>query len=223
MSQYSRYAMPVQLHWQRVPLSEVLEREAQAQQQDLGVQSLLRNALELKVRRNQVRAEVLLHRKQKQVDVPIQEPAMYLPKDEYEVLECNITDQPLPSLPPRTAPVKYIPTNIRTKKRLPKYLTQDGDMVSGSLEEIGDRVYCRPTQGIKPVQPAFLTHHDPELANEEQPAPINQAPRWQPLSCSAALENVGTYVVPVKVFSPHKGHGKYSMWKPLSSHTCTVP
>lgn len=199
---------------QKIPLLEVMEREAQTWQSGTGAHSIITNALELKAHRNQAKAEVLLRRKQAQVDVPIQEPTMYLPKDEYAFLDNNETH--LLEHPLETVSVKHIPTDHQTKKRLPKYLVEDGTLASGSLEQIG-RIYCRPAIGnpTQTTKPVVLNHHNPEMTTTAS----NSMPRWQPLSSSAALEYEGTRAVHVKVFSSTSGHGKYSMWKPLSSHT----
>ena len=195
-----------------------MEREAQLWQTGTGAQSIITNALELKTHRNQAKAEVLLHRKQAQVDVPIQEPTMYLPTDEYTFLDNNETQHLSEKQPLETVSVKCIPTARQTKKRLPKYLMEDGTLVSGSLEQIGkSRIYCRPaignsTQTMNASKPTILNNHNREMTTTARP-------RWQPLSSSAALEYEGTCAVPMKVFNSSSGHGKYSMWKPLSSHT----
>lgn len=193
-----------------------MEREAQQWQTGAGAQSIMTNALELKAHRNQAKAEVLLRRKQAQVDVPIQEPTMYLPTDEYTFLDNNETQHLSEKQPLERVPVKCIPTAQQTKKRLPKYLKEDGTLVSGSLEQIGKRIYCRPTIG-NPTQTRNASK--PTILNSERTTPCNPMPRWQPLSSSAALEYEDTCAIPLKVFNSSSGHGKYSMWKPLSSHT----
>ena len=195
-----------------MPLLDVIEKESKLQQIDSGAQRLLTKALELKARRNQVRAEVLLHRKQEQVTVPLQEPSMYLPKEEYEFLEHTTASKDLPTLQVPVT-ITHLPTNYETKKKLPKFLTHASDLVSGSLEELCDRVYCRPTKDKaepKGVRSTVLA----DGATEQ--AATSHTHRWLPLSSSAAQEYEGTHVVPVRVFST-QGHGKYSLWKPLSS------
>lgn len=202
-------------HLQKVPLLEILEREAQTQQTKVHAGTLT-NALELKARRNQVRAEVLLCRKQAQVDIPVQQPTVYLPKDEYED---NTTQLHPQFLELKAVSVKPLPIDNQSKKKLPKYLAPDGTLLSGSLEEVGERVYCRPTKG-KPAQTAkSMFPIDHELETDGQTHTPKCRPRWQPLSSSAMQEYEGTRVVPVKAFSSHQGHGQCSMWKPLSSHT----
>ena len=201
------------IHWnfissqmQKVPLSEVVETEAQKRDMNLGRDSMLTHAVEQRTRGNQARAEALLHCKQTQVKVPIQEPTMYLPKEEYHHY---LDDEPLLHLPPTTAldrePVRHSPTeNIvpARKKRQPKYLTEEGGVTRKQTQET--------------ARSTFLTDGEQEC---ERGAVVDAKPglRWQPLSCSAAQEYRGTHVVPLKVFNS-KGHGRYSLWKPLSSY-----
>ena len=191
-----------------MPLLDVIEKESKLQQIDSGAQRLLTKALELKARRNQVRAEVLLHRKQEQVTVPLQEPSMYLPKEEYEFLDHTTASKEVP------VTITHLPTNYETKKKLPKFLTHASDLVSGSLEEVYDRVYCRPTTDKAEPKGVRSTVLADGAATEQ--AATSHTHRWLPLSSSAAQEYEGTHVVPVRVFST-QGHGKYSLWKPLSS------
>lgn len=198
-----------------------MDKESREQQTGMGVQSILTNALELKAHRNQAKAEALLLRKQAQVDVPIQEPTMYLPKDEYAFME-NTTQlqNQLERHPLETVSVKPIPIDRHTKKRLPKYLVNGGTLVSGTLEQIGERIYCRPaignpTETTNASKPTILNAHNQEMTTTAS----TSVSRWQPLSTSAALEYEGTHAVPVKAFS---GLG-HAMWKPLSSHTSYTP
>ena len=46
-------------------------------------------------------------------------------------------------LPKRT---KSGGTSLEIKKKLPTFLTPDGDLLSGSLEEFGDQLYCSPSK-----------------------------------------------------------------------------
>ena len=196
------YIALMSLYTQRVPLLEVMREETQEGQGNLG--RCLTHALELKARRNQARAEVLLHHKQEQVDVPIQEPTMYLPKEEYDFLEHSAPHQPLPT----TLPVKHLPIDAHTDRRRP-------EKHSGPLRELGSKpYYCEPTNGDQLVmQPTFLTDHGQDEGE------VYRRSRWLPLSCSAVEEYEGTHTVPLKIFNSQLGHGKYSMWKPMSSYT----
>ena len=205
------------LYLQKVPLLEVLQKEAQIQQMGQGAQSILTNAIELKTRRNQVRAEMLLDRKQAQADIPMPEPALYVPNDEYELQNGNEMDtRPRFSEKRPTVPVKHLHTNPQAKKRLPKYLAQNGDLVSGSLEEVGERMYLRPTKEKRNMHTEKAETGGDTLMHERPEPPRKW--RWHPLSSSAAEEYEGTRVVPMKA-SSDLGHGKYSMWKPQLSHT----
>lgn len=178
---------------------------------------MLTHAVELRARGNQVRAEALLHHKQTQVKVPIQEPIMYLPKEEYEYLD----DHHLPpnvELERETVTIsptsdQYVPSVTKRKKQ-PKYLTEEGILVSVEASE-----HCWTNKQETPKS-AFLTDQDQEAEREwREDAIVNAKPksRWQPLSSSAAQEYKGTHVVPLKTFSS-QGHGKYSLWKPMLSY-----
>ena len=145
---------------------------------------------------------------------------MYLPKDEYEFLERNrnVSQQA------RTVPVKHLSTDSHMKRRLPKYLEGNGHTVTESLGEIRKRVYCEPTKGNQPIrQPTFLTDQEADEKTDQRLVTATKfRSRWQPLSSSAAEEYDGTHTVPLKACSGNRGHGKYSMWKPMSSHTITL-
>ena len=41
-------------------------------------------------------------------------------------------------------------TSLEIKKKLPTFLTPDGDLLSGSLEEFGDQLYCSPSKSSGP-------------------------------------------------------------------------
>ena len=195
-------------------LLEVMDREA-TRDSGLGTQSKLTKALELKTRRNQVRAEILLHRKQQQSDIPVQKPtiSMYLPEDEF--LENTITQSTVPSAEKEVVAEKSFPLNPQTKKRLPKYLTHDGAIIH-EPSEVGERGYCQPT-GETPAKTENSTSQEQELEKSDKRA--NHKTRWLPLSSNAVQEYEGTHVLPVKVLSSHQGHGVYSMWKPMSTYT----
>ena len=191
---------------QRVPLSEVLEMEAQKRRLNMSIDSMLGHALELRTRGNQFRAEALIHRKQSQVTVPIQEPSMYLPREEYQYL-----DNPYP---PHGVEVEREkpPASVVAKKE-PKHLTEEGPLVSGSVE---NGQTSKPTENERAVT-TFLTDQVHQPAHKEREV-ARHRPRWQPLSSTAAQEYEGTSVVPVRVFSS-QGHGRYSLWKPQASHS----
>ena len=195
---------------QKVPLSEVVEAEAQMRELNLRNDSMLTRALELRTRGNQVRAEALLHRKQTQVKVPIQEPTMYMPEEEYEHL-----DEPLHHLPPfmpsEREPVTHSPIEHVSKRKKVKYLTEEGILSSSSLGN--------SKQKQEAAKSTFLTDHGEECERPRMDYVVNAKPgsRWQPLSCNAAQEYSGTRVLPTRVFSS-QGNSRYSLWKPLSSH-----
>ena len=197
-----------------MPLLEVMDREA-TRDSGLGTQSKLTKALEMKTRRNQVRAEILLHRKQQQGDIPVQKPtiSMYLPEDEF--LENTSTQSAVPSAEKEVVSEKSFPLNPQTKKRLPKYLTHDGAIVHGP-SEVGEKVHCQPTgETLAKTENSWKsTSHEQEFDKR-----ANYRTRWLPLSSNAVQEYEGTRVLPVKVLSSHQGHGVYSMWKPMSTYT----
>ena len=49
-------------------------------------------------------------------------------------------------------------TSLEIKKKLPTFLTPDGDLLSGSLEEFGDQLYCSPSKSSGP--PINITTKD---------------------------------------------------------------
>lgn len=120
---------------------------------------------------------------------------------------------------------KRCTTSLDVKKQLPSYLTPDGDLVSGSLEELGDQVYCAPSRTGRVKQhrhtdnSVFLTHPrgdssaSSDLSNAGGRASLNSI--WQPLSSSALTEHRKVTRLSVSGLG-HLAHGKYSMWKPAS-------
>ena len=46
--------------------------------------------------------------------------------------------------------VKSGGTSLEIEKKLPTFLTRDGDLVTGSLEELGDQLYCAPSKNTGP-------------------------------------------------------------------------
>ena len=200
-------------HLQPIPLSHVLEKEAE--RNIIGTQSKITSVIHTRTKRNEMRAETLLRRKQAQVDVPRKEPTEYVPSDGYEYNE---------KLKSRSSEkqvqVKHLRTNSHVKKRLPTYLAPDGNLVACSLEEVGERTYCRPTEKRQSeAKPVFATGSESTGAVIiDKPLSRPHGGRWQPLSCTAAAEYEGTSVVPVKGLGP-LGHGRYAMWKPMASYT----
>lgn len=58
-------------------------------------------------------------------------------------------------LPKRT---KNGGTSLKIKRKLPTFLTPDGDLLTGSLEEFGDQLYCSPSKTTE--QPTSITKHE---------------------------------------------------------------
>lgn len=185
-------------------------------QMNLGRETILARVVEQRTRRNQARGEALLCNKQSQVAVPIQEPTMYLPTEEYEHLD----SQTLLRSSPRPPQLKHIsPTNLQPltpckKLRTPKYLLEDGSLLVSECENE------KRKDEEKAITTAFLT--DQCFHTEESPVVRYKRGGWQPLSCTAAGEYDGTRVIPVKAFSS-QAHGRYSLWKPLSSNPNSSP
>ena len=166
----------------------------------------------MRAKKNQIRAETLLQRKETQLGLLQKDPTMFVPDD------FNADSKPpYQSTSVRQVRLRHIHSKPETKKKLPLYLQPDYSMVSGSLEEVGERVYCRPSTQ-KPVETKRSSHNGgtkKTLASEKAPE-TTQKSRWQPLSCSAALEYEGTSVVSVEGVGPSR-HGRYSVWKPMTS------
>ena len=172
---------------------------------------MLTHTLEQRTRTHQTRAEVLIHRKQAEVELPIQEPTMYLPSEEYGYL-----DPPKHHLPPLTVESDRAAGN------------SSQTIASGKTRrEVGALIPESPENGQKRIEAVFLTDQSQEDTSNpaEREDSVSAAvrakvhkPRWQPLSTTAVQEYRGTRVVPVKV-SSSGGHGSYSLWKPLTSCT----
>ena len=150
-----------------------------------------------------------------------------------------------PLLPKRA---KSCLTTSQLKRKLPTFLSSDGDLISGSLEEFGSQLFCGPsrqTGGDREGEgrqnaiggSVFLTDLQSDsadnLTSELKPAETGKGDResekssklrtkslgWQPLSINALSQHSSVTELPVR--GPgHKAHGKYSMWKPGQS--CAV-
>ena len=145
-----------------------------------------------------------------------------------------------PLLPRRTKSV----TSSEVKKKLPAYLTPDGDLLTGSLEEFGDKVYCGPSKRRSSIieedqkhnssgSSVFLTDLQSEsvdnislehgLTTRHARTSSGRSPKrtaalmgWQPLSYRALSEHSTVTEIPVKGLG-HMAHGKYNMWRPDQS------
>ena len=132
-------------------------------------------------------------------------------------------------------------TSLLVKKKLPSYLTQDGVLVSGSLEEVGgELMYCVPSQrsmfgGEEAIQKeyssdtnsVFLTNivcPDSSRSTMDYddvmkiPSGVLKSTGWQPLTTDALLEHTRVTEVPVHG-TGYLAHGKYRMWRPAE---CTL-
>ena len=204
-----------------MPLLEVMDREVQALCTGLGTQSKLTKALELRTRKNQVRAEILLHRKQQHSDIPLQKRtiSMYLPED--ELADNAVSQLAAPHAEHGAVLENPFSTNHQTKKnRLPKYLTDDGTITCRPSEEVGEKMYWQPiteryTKAVNSLKSTTQELEGLEVTDNRK----NHRTRWLPLLSSAVQEYEDTHVLPVKLFSSQHGHGVYSMWKPISTYT----
>ena len=172
-----------------VPLTQLLRQEVQQASATQQTRAFS-NLLNLEARQNEMRANALLKHKQ------VQNGALFY--------------HPSPSLQ-LLAPLEReaISRTTQIQKR------HSSPPVSVSLSSTDKRSHT-PTEDQAKVQPVFLTESSQPFTGE--PFTKIRGSRWLPLSCVAVEEHERTTIMPVKLFS-HLGHGKYSMWKPLSSLT----
>ena len=143
---------------QPIPLSEVLHEIITKAEMGTSY-SNWNNAIELMNKRIQRRAEALLWRRDPYNSL---DPALscnegwfaeLLEEDEKlqdraaSALEKRKRKEKIPLLPKRT---KSGGTSLEIKKKLPTFLTLDGDLLTGSLEEFGDQLYCSPSKTTGP-------------------------------------------------------------------------
>ena len=141
---------------------------------------------------------------------------------------------------------KRVKSTSQVKRKLPTFLSPDGDLISGSLEEFGSQLFCSPSKQTGPsgregedeqnrtCSLVFLTDLQSESAdnvtsevkpnktmreNEKLLKRRTKSMGWQPLSISALSEHSSVTELPVKGLG-HTAHGKHSMWKPGQS--CAV-
>ena len=195
----------------------------------------MNNTLELLARNAQKKAELMLEHKSTFTLSSSCDPKFYLADDHsQEALhqlrpKLPTVDRDIPALVPRRHS-----TSEEVKKHLPSYLTSDGDLVSGSLEEFGEQFYCTPSRSKRTEMhkhtgtPVFLTDlHDggshqnsgctslSDLSNSSSQSSLRGGNRWQPLSTSALSEYRKVKEVAVSGLG-HLAHGRYSMWKPAA-------
>lgn len=129
---------------QPIPLSDILGEMSITRGQQYSTRN---NALEVVTRQTQKRAEIMLQRKE-----PFKVSESYNPENYLEERldlesaprsKSATVGKPIPMLQPRRIKTGTTP---RVKKKLPLYLTPDGDLCSGSLEEFGDKFYCAPSR-----------------------------------------------------------------------------
>ena len=135
-------------------------------------------------------------------------------------------------------------TSSSVKKLLPLFLTENGELVSGSIEELDSEMFfCCPSQKLRypgeeeqsreSSSSIFLTDlpsHDEQVIPRS--AVINydnvvqfkstEEPRrslrnWQPLSANALLEHTTVTQQPIKTKSPQT-RGYYPMWRPAKCY-----
>ena len=219
-----------------------------------GQQYSTRNsALEVVTRQTQKRAEIMLQRKEPFKIAESYNPDNYL--EEPLDLE-EPTSVPTSKLATAGKPVSMIqPKRIKTgttqrvKKILPSYLTPNGDVCSGSLEEFGDKFFCAPSrkkngERIKETYghsegSVFLTDlqmdgvtSPPDSASFSQSdltkgSKTNIRAKRTTLKrktswqplCSSALFEHRKVTEVPVPGLGHLAHGRYSMWKPS---TCIV-
>ena len=220
---------------QPIPLSDIIEEANLTRGHQL---SAMNNTLELLARNAQKKAELMLEHKSTFAPSTSCNPRFYLADDHSQ----ESLHQLRPKLPTvgkdtRALVPKRHTTSEEVKKHLPSYLTSDGDLVSGSLEEFGEQFYCAPSRSKRTEThkhtgtPVFLTDlHEREshqnngstslsdLSNSGSQSSLRNGNRWQPLSTSALSEHRKVKEVAVSGLG-HLAHGKYCMWKPA---TCVV-
>ena len=201
---------------QPIPLTNILTEVARTSSG--GPRSYRTGVMEQSAKQNQKRAAILLSRKAQLDANTTRDPEWYGMncEDPRLTMKSTVATGGKPSCSDQRCRI-----SPQTKKKLPSYLTPSGDLVAGSLEEFGDKLYCGPSKGKdQRVESFFLT--DLQLENECPPPVDNQhrttSPKrksfgWQPLSSGALAEHSTVTELPVQGFG-HLTHGSYKMWKP---------
>ncbi len=211
---------------QPIPLSDVLEEARVTRGHQL---SAVNKSLQSWARNTQRKAQIMLDNKDTFISATSCDPKFYLvdthspphglDNSQSKSKSAEVTKSERVIVPKRCN------TSLDFKKQLPSYLTLDGNLVSGSLEELGDQVYCAPsrTGGVRHTENSvFLT--DPHGDSSSNPSisdlsntgsqPLLKS-LWQPLCSSALAEHRKVTELSVSGLG-HLAHGKYSMWKPAS-------
>lgn len=210
-------------------LSDVLDETSATRGSQL---SAMNRTLERLVRNTQTKAQLMLDNKDTFTSSTSCDPKFYITDD------CSPTNQLQQKSNSAgvarntwsiiTAP-RRCNTSLDIKKRLPSYLTPDGDLVSGSLEELGDRVYCAPsrskrTEHSTPTENSVFLTDIPGGSSDTSTSPSNSdlsnagsrtslRSVWQPLGSTAVTEHRRVTERCVSGLG-HLAHGRYSMWKP---------
>lgn len=176
--------------------------------------------LERSARQKQRKAEILISRKDQLKSADSYQPDWYI--------ECGTVSQPEVrpcTAKPENEHIICRNTSAQMKKQLPVFLTSTGSVVSSSLVELGDEVYCRPSTKSRPIPNSVILAG---LNIGEQPSTHLRQPHgkkevkpertcgWQPLSYNAVAEHRGVSELPVHGIG-HHAHGKYKLWRPLEA------
>ena len=224
-------------HTQPIPLGQVLENISHATS-SAGRHTSMINAIQVVLNQTEMKANMMLNRKDpyNHFDPSTRSNNGWFVLDSLvaEKQHEAIGNQVNVAAENTTIPLQQQKshTNTEIKKHLPTYLTPKGDLVSGSLEEIGDYVACGPSKVKSPSNQdsVFLTdlqlEDDRYHASQIKATSSSNVPnetgtltklvsRWQPLSSSALAEHKSVTEVPVKGLG-HLAHGRYKLWRPNS-------
>ncbi len=219
---------------QPILLSDVLDETSATRGRQL---TAMNSTLERLVRNTQTKAQLMLDNKHTLTSSTSCDPKFYITN---EFSSTNQLQQKSESarVAKNTRSIITAPrrcnTSLDVKKQLPSYLTPDGDLVSGSLEELGDLIYCAPsrsrrTEQSTPVENSVFLTDIPRGSSQTSVSPLNSdlskcgsqtslRSVWQPLGSTALTEHRRVTERSVSGLG-HLAHGRYSMWKPT---TCVV-
>lgn len=176
---------------QVIPLTDVLKTPDSKSRDQLTHRRVI---MEQSARRNQRRAQIMLSRKGQSVLLPKQDAQCYVENQS----GIHPTTSVKTAATNKSQHMFVMNLNPRVKEKLPRFLTESGDLVSMSLEEVGENLFHKLSRSSKKhgtQGSTFLTdlHHVKEdNCGEEHKCegktPLRKLSRWHPLSCSALTE-----------------------------------
>lgn len=226
---------------QPIPLGQVLN-QMKRNNLSRGTMSILNSAMSQVIRYSQIKAEIMLQRKD-----PHNQMITDTHQDFTYFTTAGLSHPPTTSrtviqMRPPSPTVRRITGSSR--RRLPYYLTNTGNLISASLEELdGEIICCTPsTNRPKPEDyregegqatttdgssSSTLLLTDMESGEEarsektvssESTIPVKTNSYHEPLTTAALLEHASVSQIPIRGRG-FLAHGQYEMWRPDSCYS----